>query len=413
MQVGVLSATLIWLVFVVLLAAVLLWRIGEYRQHAQDIQEAERLGGIAVAMIGGLEDSVEARAILRRIQSASPDIALLRLADSSAPLPSGVGARDLVRVSGPDGRELDVALSASAGTESRLWSTLGSLISLGTVFLLMGVFLVVMIGRLVGRPSRLLERQAARMADGDIGSGGAVASLGEFGSLSRSLELIGERMRDERDRSELVGEELQRTNSLQGLMLRELNHRIRNNLSSLSALVAVSRDNEPSVAEFAQRIDRRISAMAAVHGLLSDRNWSPVSILDLLERLRPLEFGDRVKLIGPDLDVSAAQATPLAMVLQEMFANAVEHGSLGSGAGWLQVRWDVGEGSEGGIIVIDWRETGGPPPNPDAVAGTGTMLIRGLVEGEMRGDVTLHHAPDGVAHRIRIPLKPGTHVGEV
>jgi two-component sensor histidine kinase len=100
-------------------------------------------------------------------------------------------------------------------------------------------------------------------------------------------------------------------------------------------------------------------------------------------------------------------------VFQEMFANAVEHGSLGSGAGWLQVQWDVGEVSEGQVIVIDWRETGGPPPDANAVAGTGTVLIRGLIEGEMRGDIKLHHAPDGVSHRIRIPLKVMTHLHDV
>jgi two-component system CheB/CheR fusion protein len=94
-----------------------------------------------------------------------------------------------------------------------------------------------------------------------------------------------------------------------------------------------------------------------------------------------------------------------------MFANALEHGSLGSGAGWLQVQWDIGEAAEGEIIVINWRETGGPSPNSTAAAGTGTTLIRGLIEGELRGDVSLNHTPDGVSHRIRIPLKPGTQVG--
>ena len=183
-------------------------------------------------------------------------------------------------------------------------------------------------------------------------------------------------------------------------MLRELNHRIRNNLAALSALIGVSRANDPTVPKFADRIDRRISAMSAVHGMLSERSWSPVELSALLERLQPAEFGERIRMTGPDIEVSAAQATPLAMVFQEMFANAMEHGSLGSGVGWLQIQWDIGE-------------TGGPPPNANAVAGAGTLLIRGLIEGEMRGEITLHHAPDGVSHRIRIPSKVTPHGGEV
>ena len=413
MQVGVLSATLIWLVFVVLLAALVLWRIGEHRQHAQARQEAERIGQIALSMIDDRMEPADVRGLLRSMQRASPDVAVLRLASSELPLPDGIDPASVVRVDGLGGGAVLVGLTPSASTVSRLWNTLGALISLGTVFLLMSIFLVVMIGRLVGRPIRQLERRAAWLAEGKIDSVDASGGLGDFGTLSRSLEQIADQMRAERMQNERVGEELKRTNSLQGLMLRELNHRIRNNLASLSALVSLSRANEPTVPEFAHRIERRIEAMAAVHGMLSERNWSPVSLQDLLERLRPLEHGERIELIGPDIDVSAAQATPLAMVFQEMFANAMEHGSLGSGAGWLKVQWDIGQEAEGEIIVIDWRETGGPPPNTDAVAGTGTSLIRGLIEGEMRGDVTLHHAPDGVSHRIRIPVKPGTHVGSV
>ena len=157
----------------------------------------------------------------------------------------------------------------------------------------------------------------------------------------------------------------------------------------------------------------RVQGLSAVHGMLSERSWSPVELFSLLERLRPVEFGERIRMTGPDIDVSAAQATPLAMVFQEMFANAIEHGSLGSGVGWLQIQWDVGEAPEGQVIVIDWRETGGPAPNVNAVAGTGTLLIRGLIEGEMRGEITLNHAPDGVSHRIRIPLKVVPHAGGV
>ena len=113
---------------------------------------------------------------------------------------------------------------------------------------------------------------------------------------------------------------------------------------------------------------------------------------------------DRISLAGPDLEVGASQATPLAMVFQEMFANAMEHGSLGSGAGWLSVRWDMAEEVHGDRLVIDWCETGGPPPDPSAEAGTGTTLIRGLIEGELRGVARLQHTQDGVAHHLTIPL---------
>jgi two-component sensor histidine kinase len=220
-------------------------------------------------------------------------------------------------------------------------------------------------------------------------------------------------MAAELHRSEQASEELQQTNSLQRLMLRELNHRIRNNLASIGALIAVSRTQDTEVAEFAKRIERRVEAMASAHSLLSERHWTPVAFQSLLERLTPVDCAERMSLRGADVPVSASQATPLAMVLQEMFANAMAHGSLGSGTGWLSVEWDVGEGTNGELLVIHWKESGGPAPDPNAEAGTGTALIRGLVEGELRGEISLHHAPTGVSHRIRIPLEPGGSIGEV
>jgi two-component sensor histidine kinase len=413
LQAGMLSVTLVWLVFVVLIAAVLLTQISDWRLNSQRQYTAEQYAAMGLAMIADAQTASESRAILRHLQAATPELSFFQLESPGLTLPAELSPGDVYRIESPDGRVLQVVLSATSLGAARLWTTLATLISLGTVFLLMSVFLVVMIGRLVGRPVRQLDKYAAQLASGDTDAKVYIDAAGDFASLAESLELIRTRINSERDRGDSIGEELRRTNSLQSLMLRELNHRIRNNLASLSALVGISQANNSSMSEFSERIDRRISAMAAVHGMLSERNWSPVGLLAMLERLCPVEFGERIRMTGPDIDVSAAQATPLAMVFQEMFANAVEHGSLGSGAGWLQVQWDVGEVSEGQVIVIDWRETGGPPPDANAVAGTGTVLIRGLIEGEMRGDIKLHHAPDGVSHRIRIPLKVMTHLHDV
>ena len=413
LQVGVLSATLIWLVFVVLIAAVLLWRIGDWRLDSQREYAAEQYAAIGFAMIADIESPPDSRTILRHVQSATPELTFFQLESPHLAVPVGISPSDVYRIEGPSGQIMQVVLSATSLGKARLWTTLATLISMGTVFLLMSVFLVVMIGRLVGRPVRQIEYQAAQLASGRTDTEVSANCAGDFAAISASLELIRERINSERDRSDRVGEELRRTNSLQSLMLRELNHRIRNNLAALSALIGVSRANDPTVPKFADRIDRRISAMSAVHGMLSERSWSPVELSALLERLQPAEFGERIRMTGPDIEVSAAQATPLAMVFQEMFANAMEHGSLGSGVGWLQIQWDIGEASTGQVIVIDWRETGGPPPNANAVAGAGTLLIRGLIEGEMRGEITLHHAPDGVSHRIRIPSKVTPHGGEV
>jgi len=406
-QLGMLSVTLIWLVVASLVAAILLTVIGERRIRDQMQREAALIGTATIVAVGDRTAQADVVSALRALKADWPSIDAIEFQRDGRPIAMiGTDAAPAAFLStvSEDGRAAaNVWLNSTAASMPRLWNTLATLASLGALFLLMSVFLVIMVGRLVGRPVRILEVRAGRLATGELAPLSSDLIGGEFSAIAANLEMARERMAEERSEHGRVDEELRRTNSLQRLMLRELNHRIRNNLASLSALVTLSRASAESVDELAARIDRRIEGIAAVHALLSERHWTPVSVRELLQRMTPAEHGERVTLSGPDEEIGASQATPLAMVLQEMFANATEHGSLASGAGWLNVQWDVAFEPEGEHLVITWRETGGPPPDPSAEAGTGTTLIRGLVEGELRGTVRLYHAPDGVSHRISIP----------
>ena len=289
--------------------------------------------------------------------------------------------------------------------EQRLiWTTVSVISAMGLIFVLMSIFLVLAIRRLVARPIHQLQNQVDLLTRGDLHQQADLALGSDFRLIASQLNDLRQSMARERANSDEADVELRRINSLQQLMLRELNHRIRNNLASLSSLVTISAAGEPPTADFASRIQRRIDAMASIHGILSARHWSPVPLLEMLNRLSPMEAGSRMSFHGPYLEVAASQATPLAMVLQEMFANACEHGSLGNGAGWLPVHWDVADELDGQAVVIQWRETGGTTPDPQAEAGTGTSLIRGLLEGELRGHASLHYTDDGVSHTLRFPL---------
>jgi len=402
-HVSLLGATLIWLIFSLLLAAITLTLVNRAQWNADGQRRAESIGAAAIAAASGGEVA------LRRLVQVDPDLHALELSGSGGE-PVQVGsfdAGDRAYVVHVNGDVIRVGLSPAAESAFRLHSAMGILAALGLVFLLMSVFLVVVSGRMVGRPVLVLRQRAARLASGDLRPPAGPFNAGEFGGVASAMEDVRLRMEQERTQQERTAEELQRTNSLQRLMLRELNHRIRNNLASLSSLVAVSRVGETRVADFASRIDRRVAAMSAVHALLSERQWSPVALHDLIRRLAPVECVERMTMEGAEFMVGASQATPLALVLQELFANAMEHGSLASGAGWLKIHWDIaGDASGGDVLVLQWRESGGAPPDPNAEAGTGTTLIRGLVEGELRGDVRLQHAPDGVAHELRIPCLP-------
>ncbi len=398
---GLLSITLIWLVFAILVAAVIATVLSERRLVAERVRTEAQLATAAEAAV---RSGADLEAWAAHVLAADPGLVAIEFPAIARAFGDMPTATHMAEVRSPGGTLIVIGLSDQEQVRGRLWGTLGVLASMGAVFVLMSVFLVIVLGRAFGRPLFETERRAARLARGELTSPGSHPVSGEFASIGERLEEIRLRMSEERVQAEDASSELRRINSLQRLMLRELNHRIRNNLASLTTLVAVSRAGNASVAEFAARIERRIEAMSSIHAMLSERQWSPVPLREMLERLAPHEAMDRISLAGPDLEVGASQATPLAMVFQEMFANAMEHGSLGSGAGWLSVRWDMAEEVHGDRLVIDWCETGGPPPDPSAEAGTGTTLIRGLIEGELRGVARLQHTQDGVAHHLTIPL---------
>ncbi len=416
MQASMLGVSLVWLVFVVLLAAVVLTLIGERQIAAQRHQEATLIGTVIAGELAATRPGGPlpgASQTLSRVRSSMPDVELLQVLPPAS-VANWTPSPGSALIALPDGRGLSVTIGPRSTATLRLLNTVGTLASLGILFLLMAVFLVIIVGRYLGRPLVDVQERAARLAAGDLARpGGGVERGGQFQGVMESLEAARLRMVDDEGERELAAEELRQTNSLQRLMLRELNHRIRNNLASLTSLIAISRTQAEDIPEFARRIQRRVEAMASAHALLSERHWSPVAVRTLLERLSPSECMERMRLQGGDVQVGAAQATALAMVLQEMFANAMEHGGLGAGTGWLSVEWDVAEGPGGPTLVLHWTETGGPAPDPNAEAGTGTTLIRGLVEGELRGAAHLQHTPSGVCHQLRIPLTPDASAGVV
>lgn len=202
----------------------------------------------------------------------------------------------------------------------------------------------------------------------------------------------------------LAQADLQRSGELQRLLLHELDHRVRNNLAALSALIDISARGAKSVREFAEAVRGRVQAMAAVHGLLSRAHSRTLPIKSLVLSLIPTDLIDAATLEGPNVPVAARQATALGMVIQELVANSLKHGSLGNG-GSIAVRW-----SERGKNQIEllWREVGGPPidlSDPPR-AKVGTQLITGLVRTELQGVADLQYEADGAAHRLLIRIAP-------
>jgi len=94
------------------------------------------------------------------------------------------------------------------------------------------------------------------------------------------------------------------------------------------------------------------------------------------------------------------------MVLHELATNAAKYGALSNGHGRVSARWRLSSrGLAGGTLVIEWKESGGPPVVAPTASGYGTSVIRDLIPYELGGTVQYEFAGDGIRCKLEIPAR--------
>lgn len=182
------------------------------------------------------------------------------------------------------------------------------------------------------------------------------------------------------------------------LLVRELHHRARNVLMVVSSLVQLTAKGDP--ARFVPTLQDRLKALARAHELTSRDRWERAELGALLRlELAAHMEGDHVRVDGPAVPLSVDVAQALAMTLHELTTNAAKYGALSRPTGRLDVTWR----HEGGEVVVDWAERGGPPVRAPERDGFGSLLIRVNVVTRLRGAFEPTWSPDGFACRIRLP----------
>jgi len=193
----------------------------------------------------------------------------------------------------------------------------------------------------------------------------------------------------------------------QGMLIAELDHRVKNLLARVAVISTYTRQGSNSMDQFVEVLDRRIQSMANAHSLLSQSRWNGVNLADLVHnQLAPYATIANTMIGGPDVTLAPAATQAVAMALHELVTNAVKYGSLSNPNGHVSVNWDR-ENDEKTLtrVMIEWRETGGPPVQKSPKLGYGTSLIRELIPHELGGTVDLIFAPDGVCCKINVPIE--------
>jgi PAS domain S-box-containing protein len=203
--------------------------------------------------------------------------------------------------------------------------------------------------------------------------------------------------------------ERKRATEHQGMLVAELDHRVKNVLARVAVVAMFTREGSSSMDEYVQALNRRIQSMADAHGLLSQSRWRGVGLIDLVHsQLAPYATEANTTMGGPDITLNSAATQAVAMVLQELVTNAVKYGALSTPEGRVSVSWDRHANGKGGQgLMMTWRESGGPPVVTPSHSGYGTSLIRDLIPHELGGTVDLVFAAEGASCKIEVPLQGG------
>jgi PAS domain S-box-containing protein len=187
----------------------------------------------------------------------------------------------------------------------------------------------------------------------------------------------------------------------QRLLINELNHRVKNTLAMVQALVRQTLRDDRAPLTVERDVTERLIALAAAHDVLSREHWKDADLSDVVgEVMRPYDHGGRVRMRGPQARIAPKAVIPLSMALHELATNAAKYGALSSPDGRVELTWRRAAGA----VALDWRERGGPPVTTPTLTGFGSQLLGRVLAGQLGHPAEIEYAPEGLTCRIQAPV---------
>ncbi len=186
----------------------------------------------------------------------------------------------------------------------------------------------------------------------------------------------------------------------QALLAREVDHRAKNALALVQAIVRMTRAG--NIETYIAAVEGRIKALSRVHTVLSHSRWEGADLTGLVgEELAPYRTneGDRVQVSGPEVLLQPATAQTLALVLHELVTNAAKYGALSTQTGQVKLAWKWDRSN----IEFCWEEIGGPRAETPSALGFGTRIVFASIERQLGGRVTFDWRPEGLCCTFSVP----------
>ncbi len=190
-----------------------------------------------------------------------------------------------------------------------------------------------------------------------------------------------------------------RSEERQRLLAHELEHRGKNLLTVVQAMVSRTLSSTEAFDDVRHALMRRIQSLAQSQNVLLSRGFEGATVAEIVNGEFAV-FSDRVDAAGPDVMLHARAAQTLALVVHELGTNATKHGALSRPGGHVAVQWWIEGPAANARFRFKWRERGGPRVSPPTRQGFGRDLLEKAAAHEFGAAPTISFAEDGLSYDI-------------
>ncbi len=258
-----------------------------------------------------------------------------------------------------------------------------------------------------GRPMGAMNVQTIEAHDFTAEEIEILALIGDLAAGALVKAQLHDRQKQQIEEMEALARENARlaTNTA---VIREMHHRIKNNLQTVAMLMQMQIPDADGLdtRHVLETNVHRIHSIAAVHEVLSEQGFRLVDVKDVLERITQMTAetmtapGQTISLdvYGEALTLPSRAATSLALVVNELVQNGLEHAFKGRARGRVQI--SLGRSSEELIVLVRDDGAGFPAAH---TPGLGLEIVETLVTEDLNGRIKFHRLAQGTEVSIRMP----------